>query len=245
MHLTPWDSRAQYKHWNAEAYPPRDRTCHQIEAFRAAKRKAQSIMQSWHISLQQTARACWMHPARHGALSGHPTSYRAYYSMEDALVYWDIELTKEWEGRTLKHTERPIPDQSISVPSLRDSSAEMEEEDLEAIPIDRPRNPPTYEEALESLEHAPTEADLCPHSPASCSSSLVPYEIGKDNNTEEDCEDQVKGAEAMDTDGQSTTEPKEGMGIRTAPLAYQPASPRYLVTAMRKMQAKTPQVMKM
>ena len=104
----------------------------------------------------------------------------------------------------------------------------MEEEDLEAIPIDRSRNPPTYEEALKSLGHAPTEADLGPHSPVSCSSSLVPYGVGEDSNTEEDHEDLVKGAEAMDTDGQSTAEPKKGMGIKTTPFAYQPAPPRYI-----------------
>ena len=140
-------------------------------------------------------------------------------------MYQDIELTKEREGRTLKHAERPTPDQSTSVPSLRDSSVEMEEEDLEAIPIDRPRNPPTNEEALESLGCTLTEADLGPHSPASCPSSLVPYGVGEDSSTEED---QAKGAEAMDTDGQSTAELKEGMGIRIAPLAYQPTSPKYM-----------------
>ena len=169
-----------------------------------------------------------MHPARHGALFEHPAPYRAYYSEEDALVYRDIELTKEQEGRTLKHTGRPTPSRSTSVPSLRDSLAEMEEEDLEAIPISRPRNPTTYEEALESLGSTPTEADLGPHSPTSCSSSLVLYGVGEDSSTEEDHEDQIKGAEAMDTDGQITDEPKEGMGIRTAPFSYQLTSPRYI-----------------
>ena len=90
IHMTLWDSRAQYKGWNAEEHPPRDRTCHQIEAFRAAKRKARSIMQSQCISLQHTAHACWMCSARCSALFEHPTPYRAYYSKEDALVYWDI-----------------------------------------------------------------------------------------------------------------------------------------------------------
>ena len=55
-------------------------------------------------------------------------------------------------------------------------------------------------------------------------------ELGRtaDSSTEEDHEDQVKGAEDMNTDGQSTAEPKEGMGIKTAPFASQPAPPRYI-----------------
>ena len=53
-----------------------------------------------------------------------------------------------------------------------------------------PNNPPTHEEAFHSLGRAPTVADLGPHSPGSCSPSLVPYETGEDSNPEEDQDQQ-------------------------------------------------------
>ena len=113
---------------------------------------------------------------------------------------------------------------------MREDPEELEEESPEAMSVNGQRDPPTYEEALVSLGCAPTEADLGPHRPASCSSSLVPYGVGEDISTEEDCEDQVRGAEEMDTDGQSMTEDptKEGMGAKTAPHDYQPAPLRYI-----------------
>ena len=141
-----------------------------------------------------------------------------------------MELDEERDSRPADYAERATPSQSISAPNVRGDPEELEEENPEAISMNRQRDPPTYEEALVSLGCAPTEADLGPHSPASCSSSLVPYKVGEDSSTEEDCKDPVRGAEAMDTDGQSMTEdpPKEGMGIKTAPHEYQPASPRYI-----------------
>ena len=64
IHLTPWESRAQYKRWNQESYKPHDRTGHLIDRFCAAERKVRSILQSRHLSLQCVACAGWMHPAR-------------------------------------------------------------------------------------------------------------------------------------------------------------------------------------
>ena len=54
IHLTPWDSQAQYRRWN-NTYKPRDKTAKQIEAFRAAEGKARAILSSRHISLNRTA----------------------------------------------------------------------------------------------------------------------------------------------------------------------------------------------
>ena len=54
IHLTPWDSQAQYRRWN-NTYKPRDKTTKQIEAFRAAERKARAILSSRCISLNRTA----------------------------------------------------------------------------------------------------------------------------------------------------------------------------------------------
>ena len=95
-----------------------------------------------------------------------------YYSEEDALVYRDLQRSGLQE--------------------------DMPEEDREGQ-IDRSARPPidlpTYEEALHSLGRAPTVADLGPHSPGSCSFSLVPYEAREDSNPEEDQDPQERAPE--------------------------------------------------
>ena len=109
----------------------------------------------------------------------------------------------------------------------------MPEEDR-AGPIDRsarpPYNPLKYEEALDSLGRAPTVADLGPHSPDSCSSSLVPYEAEGDSNPEEDQNQQEVTPNQMETEELATVEApaKKGMGIAVGPGEYQPAPPRYM-----------------
>ena len=64
IHLTPWDSQSQYKRWS-NTYKPRDRTAKQIDAFRAAERRARAILTSRRISLHRTA---GRHRARWGLL---------------------------------------------------------------------------------------------------------------------------------------------------------------------------------
>ena len=109
----------------------------------------------------------------------------------------------------------------------------MPEEDRTG-PVDRsarpPNNPPTYEEALHSLVRAPTVADLGPHGPDSCSSSLVPCEAEEDSNPEKDQNQQEVTPDQMETGGPATAEApvKEGMGITVGPGEYQPAPPRYI-----------------
>ena len=65
-------------------------------------------------------------------------------------------------------------------------------------------------------------ADLGPHEPDSCSSSLVLYE--EDINPEED------QSQLMETENLTPAEApvKEEMGITAAPENYQPATPRYI-----------------
>ena len=109
----------------------------------------------------------------------------------------------------------------------------MLEEDREEQ-IDRsarpPMDPPTYEEALHSLGRALTIADFGPCSPGSCSSSLVPYEAGKDSNPEDDQNSQERAPEQMETEEPAMAEApaKEGMGIAVGPEEYTPASPMYM-----------------
>ena len=64
IHLTPWESQAQYKRWNQEYYKSHDRTGHLIDRFHTAERKVRSILQSRHLSLQCVAHTGWMCPAQ-------------------------------------------------------------------------------------------------------------------------------------------------------------------------------------
>ena len=208
IYLTPWESWAQYKRWNQESYKPHDRTGHLIDRFRAAERKVRSILQSRCLSLQCVAHIGWMHPAwQSGPYYEQPTGYCTYYSEEDTLVYRDLQRTGLQE--------------------------DMPEEDG-AGPVDRsarpPNNPPKYEEALHSLGRAPTVADLGPHSPDSCSSSLVPYEAEEDSNPKEDQNQQEVTPDQMETEELAMVEApaKKGMGIAVGPGEYQPAPPRYM-----------------
>ena len=105
-------------------------------------------------------------------------------------------------------------------------------EDDRTGPLDRParspKNPPTCEEVLLSQGRAPTVADLSPHRPDSCSSSLVPYD--EDSNPKEDQNQLESTPDQMETEDPSTAEGpvKKGMGIAAAPGNYQPATPRYV-----------------
>ena len=94
-------------------------------------------------------------------------------------------------------------------------------------PARSPNNPPTCEEALHSLGRVPTVADLGPHRPDSCSSSLVPYD---NSNIEEDQNQLEWTPDQMETEDPATAEApvKKGMGIAAGPGNYQPTTPRYV-----------------
>ena len=73
-------------------------------------------------------------------------------------------------------------------------------------------------------------ADLGPHSPGSCSPSLVPYEAEEDSNPEEDQDQQRMIPEQMETKEPTMMEApvKKEMGIAVGPGDYQPAPPKYV-----------------
>ena len=77
-------------------------------------------------------------------------------------------------------------------------------------------------------------ADLGPHSPDSCSSSLVPYEAEEDSNPEEDQNQQEVTPDQMEIEDPATAEApvKKGMGIEVGPGEYQPTPPRYMRAPM-------------
>ena len=154
------------------------------------------------------AHISWVRPShRNGPHQEHPVGHHNPQDKEDALVHCDLQRSGQLEG------------------TPEDDGAELP---------DRPtgflRDPPTYEEVLHSLGRAPTEADLGPQSPESCSSSLMPYDIEEDRDPDETQEQQEEILEQMEAEEQDTTEApiKRGMGISVAPERYQPAPPRYI-----------------
>ena len=200
IQLTPWECKAQYKRWNQETYKPHAKASHLMNRFHAAERRARSIQQSRHLSLHCVAHIGWIRPShRNGPHQDHHTGHCTYDDEEEVLVHRDLQRSGRLE--------------------------DMPEDDRTG-PLDRPagslRDPPTYEEALLSLGKAPTVADLGPHEPDSCSSSLVFYE--EDGNPKED-QNQLMETENLTP---AKTPVKEGMGIAAAPENYQPAIPRYI-----------------
>ena len=92
IHLTPWESRAQYKRWYQETYKPHDKASHLIDRFHALERRARSIWQSRHLSLHCMAHAGWIHPSqRSGPHHEHPNEHHTYHEEEDTLVHCDLQ----------------------------------------------------------------------------------------------------------------------------------------------------------
>ena len=72
--------------------------------------------------------------------------------------------------------------------------------------------------------------DLGPHSPGSCSPSLVPYETEEDSNPEKDQDQQRMTPKQMETKEPTMMEAraKKGMGIAVGPGDHQPTPPKYV-----------------
>ena len=106
----------------------------------------------------------------------------------------------------------------------------MMEQNYQTDLLDSLETPLTYEEALHSLGRAPTEADLGPQSPESCSSSLMPYDMEEDRDPNKTKEQQEEILEQMEVEEQDSIGApiKRGMGISVAPEKYQPTPPRYI-----------------
>ena len=208
VNMMPWESKAQYRRWNKDTYKPHSQENHLIDWFHAAERKARSIRQSRHLSLHRVAHIGWVCPShRNGSHSEHLVGHHHPQTEGGALMPCDLQRSGQLGG-----------------PS-EDDGAELSDQLTGFL-----RDPPTYEEALHDLGKAPTEADLGPQSPESCSSSLMPYDVEEDGDQDETQEQQEGILEQMETEEQDTIEApiKRGMGIKVAPEKYQSASPRYI-----------------
>ena len=102
IHMTPWESCSYYKRWNEGSYPPHDKTHQLIENFRAAERRARSILNSRRISLCCTARTGWKCPWRHSD---------AFLECPMNADYWPYyETGNEAAYRVPQRTVLPPPD---------------------------------------------------------------------------------------------------------------------------------------
>ena len=91
IHLTPWDSTSQYKKWN-DTYRPCEKISQQIGAFRAAERKARSIIHSRCISLNRITRRGITHPLHHHLDYGYPAGpLNLYHHEENSMVPQGLE----------------------------------------------------------------------------------------------------------------------------------------------------------
>ena len=215
IHMTPWESCFHYKRWNEGSFPPHNKTRQLIENFRAAERKARSILNSRRISLNRTAQIGWMHPGRYNdTFPGCPTNtdYQPYYETRNEAAYRN-------------HQRSALPP-----PEGMHEEDRMGQEDLAA------RHPMDLQTAEKVLHHsevrAPTVADLGPHSSDSILSSLVPYGMGEGSSPEEDQVQQDQAPEQMEAEEEdppveeATSKPR--MGLHVGPAKYQPASPKYV-----------------
>ena len=214
IHMTPWGSHSHYKRWSEESYPPRDRTRHLIENFRAAERRTRAILHSRRLSLHQTARAGRMRPARHRDTplrgAAYPT-YQPYCEARDGAAH-----------RNYKRTALPPPEGICG-------ENDMEQGNLATRPLDS-----QMEGALPLGEgRVPTVADLGPHSPGSMSSSLMPYGMEEDSWSGENQEQQDQTLEQVEAEEEGNLPVEEAtsklrMGLHVGPTRYQPASPKYI-----------------
>ena len=222
INLTPWDSQAQYRRWN-NTYRPRDKAAKQIEAFRAAERKARAILSSCRISLNRTA---GRHRVRWGFL---PQDYGHNDFQDDPCDNYSMNC--------------PVPPQDPRRSEVQEdrrvAQGAMSTWTSERSPSPFFPPPPPCEEAMERPN---PEDDQSPQSPdeqaydniqsrgkeeAPQDGGPQPQEgpqyenISMDEEEDELPEDQ-QGAQAL------SVAPKEAMGIKASPAAYAPQSPKYI-----------------
>ena len=138
----------------------------------------------------------------------NPSGYRCYYNQEDAFQVAKRPSRRQMQPR--RHLEKG---RSASAHNLHTESPREE--------VTHSHDPPTYEEAMQSLGRSPTQQDLGPFSPVYLSSSLVPYKDDSPSTLEgeERMEDQEEGAITKED---AAAEPQESKA------EYVPSSPQYV-----------------
>ena len=218
--MTPWDSQSQYKRWS-NTYKPRDRTAKQIDAFRAAERRARAILTSRRISLHRTAgrhRARWGLPPQSFGFDEFTNDPCDKPPMEYSLPLQDQRRAEAQEdkrvarGATSMWTSENSPSPAFPPPPS------CEEEDLEELHMNKdqgsqspdgqaPNAPHNYEE-----EETPQDNDYQPQ-------GQLPYEDVSMDEDEDDPPEDLRKATAL---------PKEAIGLKESPATYVPKSPKYV-----------------
>ena len=214
IHLTPWDSQSQYKRWG-NAYKPRDRTAKQIDAFRAAERRARAILTSCRISLHRTAgrhRACWGLPPQSLGFEEFPNEPCDEPSMEYPLPPQDQRKAEAQEdmrvvhGATSTWTSENPPSLAFPPPPS------CKEEDLEELHMNKGQGPRS--------SNAPHnhEKEKTPQDNDYQSQGQLQYEDVSMDEDEGDSPEDLRKATAL---------LKEAIGLKESPANYVPKSPKY------------------
>ena len=214
IRLTPWDSRSQYKRWG-NAYKPRDRTAKQIDAFRAAEKRARAILTSRRISLRRTAgrhRACWGLPPQSLGFEEFTNEPCDEPSMEYPLPPQDQRRAETQEDMRVAHGATSTWT-SENPPSLAfPPPPSCEEEDLEELHMNKDQGPRSSD-APQSHEKEETAQDNDYQSQGQSQ-----YEDVSMDEDEEDSPEDLRKA---------TASPKEAIGLKESPANYVPKSPKY------------------
>ena len=215
IHLTPWDSQSQYKRWG-NAYKPRDRTAKQIDAFRAAERRARAILTSRRISLHRTAgrhRARWGLPPQSLGFEEFTNEPCEEPSMEYSLPPQDQRRAEAKEDMRLAHGATSTWT-SENPPSLAfPPPPSCEEEDLEKLHMNKDQGARSSD-APQSHEKEETPQD----NDYQFQGQSQYEDVSMDEDEEDSPEDLRK----------ATASPKEAIGLKESPANYVPKSPKYI-----------------
>ena len=192
IHLTPWDSQSQYKRWS-NTYKPRDRTAKQIDAFRAAERKARAILTGRRISLHRTAgrhRARWGLPPQSFGFDKFMNDPCDKPPMEYPLPPQDQRRAEAQEdmrvacGATSTWTSENPPSLAFPPPPS------CKEEDLEELHMNQDLGPRSSgaPHNYEGEEETPQDDDYQPQ-------GQLPYENVSMDEDEDDSPEDLRKAE--------------------------------------------------
>ena len=220
IHMTPWDSQSQYKRWS-NTYKPRDRTAKQIDAFRAAERRARAILTSCRISLHRTAgrhRVHWGLPPQSFGFDEFTNDTCDKHPMEYSLPPQDQRRAEAQEdkrvarGATSTWTSENPPSPAFPPPPS------CKEEDLEELHMNKDQGPQSSDGQAPNAPHNYEEEEI-PQDNDYQPQGQLPYEDVLMDEDEDDPPEDLKKATAL---------PKEAIGLKESPATYVPKSPKYV-----------------
>ena len=220
IHMTPWDSQSQYKRWT-NLYKPRDRTAKQIDAFRAAERRARAILTSRCISLHRTAgrnRLRWGLPPQGFGLDELVQDSSDNPSMKHPLPPPNPRGAAEQEDRRVAHGAASTWSCENS-PSPAFPPPPSYEEDMEGPNVAQSLQSPDGQE-----HHAPhnyEEEEASPDNDYQPQEQLQYDDVSMDEGEDDLPEDQREPTALPEA-------PKEAMGLKESPATYVPKSPKYV-----------------